>query len=55
MEANAVSQILVFGSGALAQQSPAREKVPDTTSEVYGQRHDQVTAPGFKAQQESEH
>jgi len=55
MEADAVSQILEFGSGALAQHSPERETVPDTASEVNGQRNDQVTAPRFKAQQEPDH
>jgi hypothetical protein len=55
MEADAVSQIFEFGFRALAQHSPAREKVPDATSEVNRQWHDQVTAPRSKAQQESEH
>jgi len=41
METDAVSQIFEFGSGALAQYSPACGKVPDASSEVNGQRHDQ--------------
>src|SRR5260370_13277294 len=55
MNAEAVPQILEFGSGALAQCSPASETVPDTTSEVNGQRHDQVSAPRSKAQKEPHH
>jgi hypothetical protein len=55
MEADAVLQIFEFGVSWLVQHSPAREKVPDATSEVNGQRHDQVTAPRSKAQQESKH
>ena len=54
MEANAVSQIFEYGVTWLAYHSPAREKVPDATSEVNRQRHDQVTSPRSKAQQESE-
>jgi hypothetical protein len=55
MEADAVPQIFEFGARALAQHSPAREKVPDATSEVNRQRHDEVSAPRSKAQQEPEH
>ena len=38
MEADAVSQILEFGSGAFAQHSPAGEEVPDATSRVNRRR-----------------
>jgi hypothetical protein len=55
MEPNAVSQILEFGAWAFTQHSAAREKVPHTTSEVDGERHDQVTAQRSNAQQEPHH
>src|SRR5260370_42568728 len=55
MNAEAVPQIPEFGPGAFANPSPARETVPDTTSEVNGQRHDQVSAPRSKAQKEPHH
>jgi len=55
MEANAIAEILEFGSWALAQDSPARETVPDAPSDVNRERNDQIAAPRSKAHQEPNH